>query len=362
MGYSSGSTVSRVSLIWAIVTKDLVDGLKNRALLTNITVIVFLVLLYRYLPILGSASDPYRVVLYDAGESSFVRDLDESEAIRLRAAESYDGMIRNVGIEDVRTIGLVLPEDFDQQVNESESIVLAAIIDHWVNDEDMTAMQSTLEGELARITGVSVQVNVERETITHPDGAYAFQIGMGLMLVLGMMGMMFTPHLVVAEKESQTIDVIKVSPVKMTDMLIAKALAGGIYGLIMSVIVFVVYGQFVLHWWAIIGALLAGTIFNVSLGLLLGVRLNETRQIGLWGFILFQPLIVSMILGMFIGIPEGIRTAMRWAPTVAMGNAAAQAITASVDLGPYFLSLLITIAWGAVFFGLTAWVMKRADK
>jgi hypothetical protein len=361
-GFSSGSTVSRARLIWAVVAKDFVDGLKNRTLLTNIFVIVFLVLLYRYLPILGNASDPHRVVLYDAGESAFVRELDKSEAIRLRVMETYDGMIRNVGVEDVRTIGLVLPAGFDQQVNDSEVITLKAIIDHWVNDKEESAMQSTLERELARLTESPIQIHVARERITQPDGAYAFQIGVGLMVVMGLMGMMFTPHLVIAEKESQTIDVLKVSPVTMLETLIAKGLVGGAYSLIMSAIVLVTYEPFVLHWWAMIGVLLTGAFFNVSIGLFLGVRLNETRQIGLWGFILFQPLIVTMILGMFIGIPEVIRNAMRWAPTVAMGNAAGQSITANVDLGPYFLSLFIMLAWGVLFSALTAWLVKRADK
>lgn len=362
MGFSSESPVSRVRLIWAIVAKDFVDSMKNRKMLTNIFVIVFLVLLYRFLPVLGSANDPVRVFLYDAGASSIVRELERSDALRLRSVESYDEMLRQVGREDVRTIGLVLPVDFDQQLNANEDVELEAIIDHWVSDEDEASIQAEVEAELARLASTSVEVSIARETITQADGGFAFSIALGLLVAMGMIGMMHTPQLVVEEKEGRTIDALKVSPATMTDMLIAKGLVGGAYSLLMAVAVLVAYGHLVQHWWAMIGAMLAGAFFNVAIGLLLGLQLKDTRQVGLWGFIIFQPFIITVIVGLFEGIPEGIRNSMRWFPTVALGNAASQSITAVVDLGQYFLSLLIMVAWGALFFGLNAWLVKRLEK
>jgi ABC-2 type transport system permease protein len=362
MGFSSEPTVSRVRLIWAIVAKDFVDSLKNRKMLTNVIVVVFLIVFYRFLPVLGSANDPARVFLYDAGASSIVRELERSDALRLRSVESYDEMLRQVGSENVRTIGLVLPADFDQQLNADEDVELEAIIDHWVSDEDEASMRAEVEAELARLTSTSVELSVGRETITQADGAFGFVISLGLLVVMGMMGMMHTPQLMVEEKEGRTIDALKVSPATMTDMLIAKGLVGGAYSLLMSVAVLVAYGHLVQHWWAMIGAMLAGAFFYVAIGLILGLQLKDTRQVSLWGFIIFQPIIITTILGLFEAIPEGIRNTMRWFPTVAMGNAASQSITAAVDLGAYFLSLFIMVAWGALFFGLNAWLVKRLEK
>ena len=362
MNISSEPAVSRTRLIWAIVAKDFVDSLKNRKMLTNIFVVVFLIAMYRFLPILGSANDPVRVMLYDASASSIVRELERSDTVRLRSVDSYDEMLRQVGRENVRTIGLVLPADFDQQVNANEDVELEAIIDHWVSDEDEASMQAEVEAELTRLTSTSVELSVGRETITQADGAFGFVISLGLLVVMGMMGMMHTPQLMVEEKEGRTIDALKVSPATMTHMLIAKGLVGGAYSLLMAVAVLVAYGHLVQHWWVMIGAMLAGAFFNVSIGMLLGLLLKDTRQVSLWGFIIFQPFILTMILGLFEAIPEGTRNAMRWFPTVAMGNAASQSITASVDLGPYFLSLFIMVAWGALFFGLNVWLIKRSEK
>ena len=354
--------VSRARLIWAIVAKDFVDGLKNRKMLTNVFTVVFLIALYRFLPVLGSANDPVRVFLYDAGESSIVREFDRSDAVRLRSVESYDEMLRRVGREDVPSIGLVLPVDFDQQLNANEAVDLEAVIDHWLSPEDEAFMQTEVEAELTRLSSTSVEVNVGRETITQADGGFAFSIALGLLVVMGMMGMMYTPQLIVEEKESRTIDALKVSPATMTDMLIAKVLVGGAYSLLMSVAVLVAYGHLVQHWWVMIGAMLAGAFFNVAIGLLLGLQLKDSRQVGLWGFIVFQPLIITTIVGLFEAFPESVHNVMRWFPTVALGNAASQSITAQVDLGLYLFSLLIMIAWGALFFGLNAWLVKRAER
>ena len=304
--------VSRARLIWAIGVKDFVDGFKNRKFLTNTISVIFLVLLYRYLPILGSGSDPTRMVLYDAGTSSIVRELERSEEVRLRVAESYDDMVYEVGIEDIHTVGVVLPAQFDELVTSNEGLVLEAIIDHWVNDKDVAYMRADVEPELARLAGLPVQVNMVREEITQADGAYAFQIALGLLIVMGMMGLMFTPQLLIEEKAGRTLDALQVSPVTMTEMLVAKSLVGGAYSMLMGVIVLTFNSQFFLHWWAILIAMLAGAFFNVSIGLLLGVLLNDQRQVGLWGFIVFQPLIITMIVGMFEGIPATIRRADLW--------------------------------------------------
>ncbi|NIS80202.1 MAG: ABC transporter permease [Anaerolineales bacterium] len=359
---SNSVVISRARLVWAIVAKDFVDSLKNRKLLTNIFTVVFLVLLYRFLPVLGNADRPARVILYDAGQSPVSRELQKSEALRLRSVESYEEMLREVGIEDVRTIGLVLPTDFDQQIRAHEGIVLEAIIDHWVNVEDEVSMKSEVETELSRITDEPIELRVGRERITQADGAHAFSIALGLLIVMGLMAMLYTPQLILEEKEARTIDALQVSPATMTETLIAKGLVGGAYSIIAAIVVLIAYGQFVLHWWAMLVALFAGAFFYVSLGLLMGILLKEVKQVSLWGFIAFQPLIISMILGMFEPIPGAIKDVLRWTPTVAMGNAAAQSITASVDLGVYFLSLLIMIVWGAFFFGLDAWLVRRQER
>ena len=358
----SGTRVSKWQLIWTIASKDFVDGLKRRQMLTHAVTVIFLVLLYRFLPQLGNANSPPRLVVYDAGDSELIQDLERSEAVRLRQTTSYEDMLYQVGIEDGKTLGLVLPKVFDQLSQTNELIVLDAVIDHWVKTEDFNQMQTTIEAEITQLSDATVQLNIERQRITQADGAFAFHIALGLLVVMGLMGITVTPQLIVEEKTNRTIDALQVSPITMTELLAAKVLVGAVYCILMSSAVLIAYGTFVLHWWAMAGAILCAAFFNVSIGLLLGIKLKDVRQISLWTFIIFQPLIISMILGMFEPISAGLRSIMRWFPTVAMGNAAAQSLTDSVDVGSYLFSLSIMLAWGGLFFLIGSWLLQRSEQ
>ena len=358
----SGARVSKWQLIWTIASKDFVDGLKRRQMLNHVATIIFLVVLYRFLPQLGNANSPPRLVVYDAGDSKLIQDLERSEAVRLRQTASFEDMLYEVGIEDSQTLGLVLPKDFDQLMLTTGPIVIDAVIDHWVNAEDEIATQTAIEAEISELSDATVQLNIERQRITQADGAFAFHIALGLLVVMGLMGITVTPQLIVEEKANRTIDALQVSPITMTELLAAKVLVGAVYCILMSSAVLIAYGTFVLHWWAMAGAILCAAFLNVSIGLLLGIKLKDVRQINLWTFIIFQPLIISMILGMFEPLSAGLRSIMRWFPTVAMGNAAAQSLTDSIDLGSYLLSLSIMLAWGGLFFLIGRWLLQRSEQ
>lgn len=359
---STTARVSRLRLIWAIASKDFIDGLKRRQMMTHVLTIAFLVALYRFLPIIGNTNSPDLLVVYDADESTLVQDLSRSEVIQLRIAESYEDLRYQVGIEDRPAMGLILPADFDRRAQSDESIELQALIDHWVSDEDRAAMQARIESEISSMSGTQIELHIERQILTRPESSFAFSIALGLLIVMGFMGMTVTPQLIVEEKTNRTIDALRVSPISMADLLTAKVLVGAVYCILMSSAVLIAFGSFVLHWWAMIGSILCAAFFIVSVGLLLGIKLNDERQINLWTFIIFQPLIISMILGIFEPISAGLRAAMRWLPTVAMGNAAAQSLTASVDLAFYFQSVLIMLAWGLAFFIVDRWLLRRMEQ
>ncbi len=359
---STTTRVSRLRLIWTIASKDFVDGLKRRQMINHVLTIAFLVALYRFLPVIGNANSPALLVVYDADESALVQDLSRSEAIKLRIAESYEDLRYQVGIEDRIAMGLILPADFDQRAQSGEPIEVQALIDHWVSDEDEAAMQTRIEAEIASLSGAHVELHLDRQILTRPESSFAFSIAFGLLIVMGLMGMTVTPQLIVEEKTNRTIDALRVSPITMAELLTAKVLVGAVYCILMSSAVLIAYGSFVLHWWAMIGTIICAAFFIVSIGLLLGIRLNDVRQINLWTFIIFQPLIISMILGIFEPVSAGLRAAMRWIPTVAMGNAAAQSLTASVDLDSYLQSIFIMVVWGLVFFLLDRWLLRRMEQ
>ena len=351
--------VSRGRLIWAIAVKDFVDSLRSKTLMTSALTFVILILFYRFVPGIVTSNEGPTLALYDAGDSVIVRELDRSSTLRLRQFSSYPEVLYRLGGDELPTMGLVLPMDFDQRTATGEVVSLKGVVNDWVSEDELVAMQSVMEAELSELAGTRVEIQVAREFLTRADGFLALQMAFAVLVLMGMVGMMHTPQMVLAERENRTLDAIQISPANMTDLLIAKGLVSLAYSVLFSLVVLIAYNRYVLHWWSMAGALLGGAIFLVALGLLLGVFLRESGQLRLWTLVIFQPLIITMLLYVFEIVPQEVRSIMRWLPTGALGQATTQAIVAEVDPGAYLISMLILVAWGAGILALVAARLRR---
>jgi ABC-2 type transport system permease protein len=338
--------ISRGRLIWAIVVKDFVGSLRNKTLLTNAITFVLLIAFYRFVPGLVIGNEGPTLALYDAGKSTMVRELDRSSVLRLRQFSSYEDLLYRLGGEELPEMGLVLPADFDQRATRGEVIPLEGVVNHWVSEDELASMLEVFEGELSRIAGTSIEIKTSREFLTRADSFLGLKMAFSVLILMGMVGMMYIPQMILAEREDRTLDVMQVSPASLTDMLIAKGLVGLAYSFLFSLVMVVAYYPFVLHWWSLAGAVLSGAIFLASLGLFLGVFLKQSSQLRLWSLVIFQPLIVTLLLYGFEAIPQNVRMIMRWLPTGALGQATTQAIIVEVDPGAYLVSMLILVAWG----------------
>ena len=66
----SRSIYSSLRIIWAIARKDIVDAIKNKTVLSVLGSVVFIVVMYKFLPYLDGGSELPNLLLYDAGESA----------------------------------------------------------------------------------------------------------------------------------------------------------------------------------------------------------------------------------------------------------------------------------------------------
>ena len=76
-------------IIWAIAAKDIADGLKNRSTLTIVILLFFILGLYKLIPTLWEAGRT-DIVVYDAGDSRLVTELENSSEFRLRQTSSFE--------------------------------------------------------------------------------------------------------------------------------------------------------------------------------------------------------------------------------------------------------------------------------
>ena len=64
-----------IRIIWAITSKDLVDALKNKNIITLVVTCILVVIMYRYLPALTAEDGPPALLVYDQVGSEFAAGL-----------------------------------------------------------------------------------------------------------------------------------------------------------------------------------------------------------------------------------------------------------------------------------------------
>jgi hypothetical protein len=113
------SLSENLRIIWAITAKDMLEALKNRTTLSVVVIALLMVITYRYFPSLTMGSSSSNLLVYDAGPSSYWAALDASEDPEAEVHGPYPTqrmMEHDLRKGFVPELGLVIPEDFDQQV------------------------------------------------------------------------------------------------------------------------------------------------------------------------------------------------------------------------------------------------------
>ena len=63
----------------ALTRKDIVDAIRNRSTLTTLFTVVFIILMYRFLPELESGDALPRAAIFDQGQSQYGADMVENQ-------------------------------------------------------------------------------------------------------------------------------------------------------------------------------------------------------------------------------------------------------------------------------------------
>lgn len=354
----------KLRVIWAIAYKDILDGLKNKTLLSTLVSVFLIFTLYMVGPPLWYGNRPPRLVVYDAGVSNVVEKMGDSTAFDLRLVSSQQELEEHLGYEDTEVLGLVLPADFEQDITNGKQITLEGYVDHWVSDTVLSEKTAFFEAQLSDLSGVPVTINSHSETVfTQPDGGFPFRLSIITIIALIFVGMNLTAQLTIEEKESKTIDALLVSPAGASQIVIGKALAGLFYCFVVVIVMLAFNIPLVTHWEILIPAIILGALFSVALGLLLGSILNIKQQVSLWFIILIQPLVIPIFLSMMTDLlPENLFKVIQWIPTVALAKALQRGFSGEAPAETYGPALAYVAFSTLVLFGLVAWVLRRSDR
>jgi ABC-2 type transport system permease protein len=259
-----------------------------------------------------------------------------------------------------------LPPDFDQEANTGAAIELDGYIDHWVSDSDAEEVRSFFESELTALTGHPVRIDVDNEVaFTHPRGFKPVTTSFLMVYALVVVGLMIAPNLMIEEKELKTLDALLISPASVGQIVIAKALTGLFYCLLAVGLVLAASAALVVHWDIAILAAICGSLFTVSVGLLLGVVLNSRQQLIIWSAVLMFPLFIPVIASEIlpdIQAPALVQQVVSLVPTVPVAEAIRWALSGNVPWTEIGSGLAVTLACAIALLIVVSWIVRRSDR
>ena len=352
-------------IVMAITQKDIIDGIKNKNVISLVVTAIFLLIFYRYLPTITESMEDPRLVVLDPGQSAWVEVFDDLPDFDLRTSESLQDLKTHLSALDWISMGLVLPETFDSQVGSGSSLELTGYAAHWVDQEDMAELTTYFEDQLSQATGQPIQITISDE-LAYPDAntkGPGFLASIAVAIVSSMSGLMILVHLLIEERQRKTLDLLMVSPASYGHIATAKVLAGTFFGIILAAVALFANAYLVIHWPAAILAVLIATGFNSALGLLLGSFIETRQQLTIWGMVAINILLIPAFLEIMDDLfPSIVITLLQWHPAVALTHALRLTYTETFDLGLFLPRIGLLVGYTLLTIFLIVWKLRRDER
>lgn len=348
-------------IIGAIAAKDIVDAIRNKTFLAIIFGVVMIMVSGQVLPLLSRLSSVPSVVVVDAGRSSLTVDLKRSEDLHLRAVSAQPDMEKTVAEANSPVLGLVFPTNLDGQLASDEAITIDGYVAHWLDEAEAADLVRFFQDRLSDLAGQPVSIETGgRQLYPAPDaGGRPFMISLTLLVVVLTLCGAVVPHLMIEEKEAHTLEILLVSPANMGHIVVGKALAGSVYGLLAGAVFMVANARIVVHWDVAILALVSSVAFSVGLGLLMGSAFDNVQILGMWFFVILLILLVPLLVTGGSGM---LRTATAWLPSVLLARAVRSSLASQVPWARVLLEIGSVWIYTLLMLALTAWRLRRLDR
>jgi len=352
-------------VILAIVGKDIVDAIKNKSIFSQILTVIFIIVLYRFLPSFETGNELPRLVLYDAGSSQLVADLENSMVLDLVETPSQAAMEAFIEDQDVVVLGLVLPPELDEKINAGGAIQIEGYAVHWASEKEIAETINLVETEIEKLAGHSIQIHTEENVVySIPDSrGRSFLVSLSVVLVLVIARAFIVPLLMLEEKQNKTLDALLVSPASPSLVVLGKAFSGSLYCAIAAAAALILNHTLITHWGLAVLATLCGVLFAVGVGLLLGSIFEVKQQLTLWGFVLVNFLGIPLFLRMMNDIlPAGLMKIINIIPTVALSKVFQASFSNRATLDIFGPDLAVVLTGTVIVYTIVVWVVRRSDQ
>jgi len=357
------STNKNFRIILAIAWKDILEGWKNKVVLTSVITALFLVIFYNYLPDLTRGDDLTKLVFLQQ-ENNNIQDLvDGINNFYIYVVENQDAFNYRLRDSDTPILGIILESETLASFESHNTLMLNAYVPYWMKSDEITDLKNSFETSFSDRWQKEVRLSDRVEIIYPVMGSDAngkiFIASAGLLLQIILLGLSMAPQLIIEEKESRTLNAIMVSPATLSQFVIGKSLAVLFYTLLTTIIGLIFIGGLVINWGLLVLALLIGMFTFIIPGILIGAILQTKQQINLWIWVLFIPTMMPMFFSIVRVLPDTLMKIIDWWPTVALQRLMRAGFTYQPPLASFGWELLYLMILSGIFLATTILVIRR---
>jgi len=356
-----GRSGLRITL--AIAWKDILDSLKNRVLIGVLIGVAALMVGAFAMRMLVGGSDQPRIVLAGPGARELVRELRRQAGVTAYALDGRESLEFELGQSTAPAIGVVLEDGTLQASGGGAAIELQGLAPYWIDSALARGTFDKLQSQLGQL--LDRRVIIESGSSVYPtlaSGGQIVMIATGLVNAILIIGIYMTPGLIQEEKQSGTFASLLLSPASMLNITLGKALAGLTYCLLAAGAFCLISAKLIVHWEVLLAGILAGSIFAVMLGMVIGVFSEQAASMNLWlGLLLLLLLLPVFASTLMVNVPAVLAAIMAWLPSVALSELVRMSMTASPELPRLALDLLRLLLPAALLLALSVWRIRRQD-
>jgi ABC-2 type transport system permease protein len=352
-----------LNITWTIASKDIVDALRNKVVVSMIIMLSILLLVPKMLPLIFEQSQTVLPV-YDMGNSSLVEELRNNHGISVQKLHSEQELYTALCDAVFPLIGLRIPADLDQHLAARKQVEFQGYV-CWSKRYQVSELQPKLEEMLSQALALPVDIHTEGNIAYPPsNGVLSLSLAtINSVLMILMMGIFLVPSLLFDEKETKTMQALLVSPASIGQVVIGKALAGSFYILVTAVMIFAISWAGVIHWDMVMLFVIAGGFFSVAVGLVLGSFYEKQQDMVGWMTAILLLLVGAIVVKMLgVELPVLVESILPWVPSVALENICWAAFSETVPITRVLTDLLIVLSVSLPLYALVIWKVRRSDR
>ncbi len=326
--------------MFKVLRKDLALGPRSPIFMWAILLPVALTFILQIA--FGSLFAPQpRLAIVDEGSSEITASLKKMDGITLTVLDSAETLRDRVRANDFDA-GLVLVSGFDTAVRAGEK----PLLDFYISGESLSSnrliLSVTALDLVRQVEGTAPPVDVRIENFGNEGLPISVRlVPIIMMYALFIAGAFVPASSLVEEKENGTLSALLVSPVRASEVLVAKAILGTILAFVMAFMTLFMNNALGGDPLALVVVILAASAFSSVLGLVIGTAAKDSASMFAMvkgsGFLLFGPVI-------FYVFPEWPQWIAKFFPTYWAIDPIWQVAVLGKGLGAVWVELLVALA------------------